>query len=128
MSTFASSQLVCNSFDTQYKKIQSFRNQYLNMIRLVLKNKNQLTFEEIMSYNEIESKINDLSYDITNYITEIKSKSKTNKKFNMVQPLNLEIDTNADNQMSEMLVAFLPYMILYYNHLQTIHLSSIPLD
>jgi hypothetical protein len=98
------------------------------MIRLVLKNKNQLTFEEIMSYNEIESKINDLSYDITNYITEIKRKSKTNKKLSRVQPLNLEIDTNADSQMSEMLVAFLPYMILYYNHLQTIHLSTIPLD
>jgi hypothetical protein len=126
MSTSASSQLVCNSFDTQYKKIQSFRNQYLNMIRLVLKNKNQLTFEEIMSYNEIESKINDLSYDITNYTTEIKRKS--NKKISRVQPLNLEIDTNADSQMSEMLVAFLPYMILYYNHLQTIHLSTIPLD
>lgn len=131
-----SNQLVCNSFDVQYKKIQSFRNQYLNMIRLILKNKNQLTFEEIMSYNEIESKINDVLHDITNYTTELKS-SKNKKQYKRIQPLDLEFENesnfnttyqNQDGQMVETLVAFLPYMILYYNHLQTIHLSTIPLD
>ena len=29
--------LLCKSFDDQYKRVQSFRNQYLNMIRIILK-------------------------------------------------------------------------------------------
>ena len=42
--------LVCNSFDVQYKRIQSFRNQYLTMIRLIMKNKSHLSINDIMKY------------------------------------------------------------------------------
>ena len=57
--------LVCNSFDVQYKRIQSFRNQYLTMIRLIMKNKSHLSINDIMKYNEIESKISDLTSEIS---------------------------------------------------------------
>jgi hypothetical protein len=126
-----SNQLVCNSFDDQYKKIQSFRNQYLNMIRLVLKhkNKNHLTFEEIMDYNTIETKLSDILNDINNYTKELKIKSKKTKKQSIVTIDHPEQQQyNHDNMMAETLVAFLPYMILYYNHLQTVSLLTIPLD
>lgn len=124
-----SNQLVCNSFDDQYKKIQSFRNQYLNMIRSILKHKNHLTFEEIMNYNEIESKLNDILHDINNYTKELKIKSKKTKKQSILTIDHPEQQQyNHDNMMAETLVAFLPYMILYYNHLQTVSLLTIPLD
>lgn len=125
-----SNQLVCNSFDDQYKKIQSFRNQYLNMIRLVLKHKNHLTFEEIMDYNKIESKITDTLHDINNYTKELKSK-KTKKQSILTTEQQEQKEQqlyNHDNMMAETLVTFLPYMILYYNHLQTVSLLTIPLD
>ena len=124
-----STQLVCNSFDDQYKKIQSFRNQYLNMIRSILKHKNHLTFEEIMNYNEIESKLNDILHDINNYTKELKIKSKKTKKQSILTIDHPEQQQyNHDNMMAETLVAFLPYMILYYNHLQTVSILTIPLD
>jgi hypothetical protein len=125
-----SNQLVCNSFDDQYKKIQSFRNQYLNMIRLVLKHKNHLAFEEIMDYNEIESKLNDVLNNINNYTKELKTKTKTTKITKQsILPIAQEEETyNHDTTMAETLVTFLPYMILYYNHLQTVNILTIPLD
>lgn len=124
-----SNQLVCNSFDDQYKKIQSFRNQYLNMIRLVLKHKNHLTFEEIMDYNTIESKLNDILHDINNYTKELKIKSKKTKKQSILTIDHPEQQQyNHDTMMAATIVAFLPYMILYYNQLQTVSLLSIPLD
>ena len=128
-----SNQLVCNSFDDQYKKIQSFRNQYLNMIRLVLKNKNHLTFEEIMDYNTIETKLNDVLNDINNYTKELKTKTKKTKKQSIIPTEQEEYHEqeqiyNHDTTMAETLVTFLPYMILYYNQLQTINILSIPLD
>ena len=128
-------QLVCNSFDDQYKKIQSFRNQYLNMIRLVLKHKNHLTFEEIMDYNMIESKLHDVLNDINNYTKELKTKTKTKKtKKQSILPTEQEEyreqeqTYNHDTTMAETLVTFLPYMILYYNQLQTVSMLTIPLD
>ncbi len=65
--------LIDESFNKHYKNIQSFRNQYLNMIRGVLKKKDNLTFEEIMKFNDIENKIYNIRKDITNYSTEIKN-------------------------------------------------------
>jgi hypothetical protein len=129
-----SNQLVCNSFDDQYKKIQSFRNQYLNMIRLVLKHKNHLTFEEIMDYNMIESKLTDILNNINNYTKELKTKTKTIKTTKITKQSILPIAQeeeetyNHDTTMAETLVTFLPYMILYYNHLQTVNILTIPLD
>jgi hypothetical protein len=125
-----SNQLVCNSFDDQYKKIQSFRNQYLNMIRLVLKHKNHLTFEQIMDYNMIETKLNDILNDINNYTKELKTKTKTKKKQSILPTEQEEYHEqyNHDTTMAETLVTFLPYMILYYNHLQTVNILTIPLD
>lgn len=122
-----SNQLVCNSFNDQYKKIQSFRNQYLNMIRLVLKHKNHMTFEQIMEYNTIETKLYDVLNNINNYTKELKNKSKKHKNQSILLTEQYEPD-NHDTTMVETLVAFLPYMILYYNHLQTINLITIPLD
>lgn len=124
-----SAQLVCDSFNDQYKKIQSFRNQYLNMVRLVLKhkNKNNLNFEQIMEYNTIESKINDVLYDIKNYTNQLKS-DKTKKQLLPSVSQSHQPTYNDDTTMVETLVAFLPYMILYYNHLQTVSLLTIPLD
>ena len=126
-----SNQLVCNSFDDQYKKIQSFRNQYLNMIRSVLKHKNHLTFEEIMDYNTIETKLNDILNDINNYTKELKTK-KTKKQSILTiaqeEYHEQEQTYNHDTTMAETLVTFLPYMILYYNHLQTFNILTIPLD
>lgn len=124
-----SNQLVCNSFDDQYKKIQSFRNQYLNMIRLVLKHKNQLTFEEIMDYNMIETKLHDVLNNMNNYTKELKTKTKKTKTTKQsILPIAEEQPYNHDTTMAETLVTFLPYMILYYNQLQTVSLLTIPLD
>jgi hypothetical protein len=125
-----SNQLVCNSFDDQYKKIQSFRNQYLNMIRLVLKHKNHLAFEQIMDYNTIETKLTDVLNDINNYTKELKTKSKKNKKQSILPTEQYQQyqEDNHDTTMAETLVTFLPYMILYYNHLQTVNILTIPLD
>ena len=48
--------LLDDSFDKHYKKIQSFRNQYLNMVRTLLKHKSTLSMEEFMTYLNIEEK------------------------------------------------------------------------
>ena len=117
--------LVCNSFDVQYKRIQSFRNQYLTMIRLIMKNKSHLSINDIMKYNEIESKISDLTSEISKLnksviknskdkkiIDEILSKNNTNNQ-NQIQ-VNTEPNID-DIRMVQTLIAFLPFMILYYN-------------
>jgi molybdopterin-biosynthesis enzyme MoeA-like protein len=126
-----SNQLVCNSFDTQYKKIQSFKNQYLNMIRSVLKHKNNIEFEQIMTYNTIESRINDIMNDINNYTKELKLNKKQHIQIQQQIQQQHQIQSESENQdtkMIETLTTFLPYMILYYNHLETINLLTIPLD
>jgi hypothetical protein len=98
--------IIEDSFDKHYKLIQSLRNQYLSMIRMILKNKrlNNLTLEEIMGYHDIEHKLLELRKDISTIIN--------NKYINLTQP------DNSDIKMFRTLNAFLPLMILYYNSLQ----------
>jgi hypothetical protein len=99
------------------------------MIRLVLKHKNHLTFEEIMDYNTIESKLTDILNNINNYTKELKTKTKKITKQSILPIAQEEEETyNHDTTMAETLVTFLPYMILYYNHLQTVNILTIPLD
>ena len=98
--------IIEDSFDKHYKLIQSLRNQYLSMIRMILKNKrlNNLTLEEIMGYHDIEHKLLELRKDISTIIN--------NKYINLTQP------DSSDIKMFRTLNAFLPLMILYYNSLQ----------
>jgi hypothetical protein len=98
--------IIEDSFDKHYKLIQSLRNQYLSMIRMILKNKrlNNLTLEEIMGYHDIEHKLLELRKDISTLIN--------NKYINLTQP------DNSDIKMFRTLNAFLPLMIIYYNSLQ----------
>ena len=97
--------IIEDSFDKHYKLIQSLRNQYLTMIRMILKNKrlNNLTLEEIMGYHDIEHKILELRKDISTLIN--------NKYINLTQP------DSSDIKMFRTLNAFLPLMIMYYNTL-----------
>jgi len=97
--------IIEDSFDKHYKLIQSVRNQYLTMIRMILKNKkiNNLTLEEIIGYHDIEHKLLELRKDISVLIN--------NKYINLTQP------DNSDIKMFRTLNAFLPLMILYYNNL-----------
>jgi hypothetical protein len=115
--------IIEDSFDKHYKLIQSLRNQYLTMIRMILKNKrlNNLTLEEILGYHDIEHKILELRKDISTLIN--------NKYTNLTQP------DNSDVRMFRTLNTFLPLMILYYNGLinenqytETIKLPDIPID
>ena len=95
--------LINDSFDRHYKLIQSLRNQYLSMVRLILKNKrqNNLTLEEILAYHDIEKKLLDVRKDISILIN--------NKYKNLTPP-----DDN-DVKMIRTLKAFLPFMIAFYN-------------
>jgi hypothetical protein len=96
--------MINDSFDRHYKLIQSFRNQYLIMIRTILKNKrlNNLTLEEILAYHDIEKKILDLRREIS---------VLNNSKY-----VNLgTAPDHADVKMIKTLKAFLPFMIAYYN-------------
>jgi hypothetical protein len=97
--------LINDSFDKNYKLIQSLRNQYLTMIRMIIKNKrqNNLTLEEIMGYHDIENKLLELRKDISVLIN--------NKYTNLTKP------DNDDVKMFRTLKAFLPFMIMYYNNL-----------
>jgi hypothetical protein len=99
--------MINDSFDRHYKLVQSFRNQYLNMIRMILKNKrqNNLTLEEILAYHDIEQKILNLRKDISVLIN--------NKYINLTKP------ENDDIKMVRTLKTFLPFMIAYYNTIQT---------
>ena len=102
--------LVCNTFDTQYKRIQTFRNHYLNMIRIILKNKSNLSFNQIMTYNEIEMKITELMNSIVEFTKDIKKNNlKNNNNLNNLNAENIKIIYT--------LTSFLPFMILYYNQL-----------
>ncbi len=96
--------MINDSFDRHYKLIQSFRNQYLIMIRTILKNKrlNNLTLEEILAYHDIEKKILDLRREIS---------VLNNSKY-----INLgTTPDHSDVKMIKTLKAFLPFMIAYYN-------------
>ena len=113
--------LICNSFDEQYKRIQTFRNHYLNMIRILLKNKSNLNLKQIMTYNEIELNINQLMNSITEFIKDIKN-IKENKKLNNNFNNNFN---NEDIKMIHTLSYFLPFMLLYYN---TLNLNTSNID
>ncbi len=103
--------LVCKSFDEQYKRIQAFRNQYLNMVRLLLKQKNNnISIETILSYNEIENKITNLFNDIKIITQNLKLKKNNNDMEN-----NTQSNYEADFKMIQTLMAFIPFMIIYYN-------------
>lgn len=105
--------LVCNSFDTQYKRIQTFRNHYLNMIRIILKNKSNLSFNQIMTYNEIELKTTELMNYIIEFTKDIKKNNlKNNNNLNNLNNMNAE-----NIKIIYTLTSFLPFMILYYNQL-----------
>lgn len=100
--------MINDSFDRHYKLIQSFRNQYLIMIRTILKNKrlNNLTLEEILAYHDIEKKILDLRREIS---------VLNNSKY-----VNLgNSPDHSDVKMIKTLKAFLPFMILYYNNMNS---------
>ena len=111
--------LVCNSFDTQYKRIQTFRNHYLNMIRIILKNKSNLSFNQIMAYNEIELNTTELMNSIIEFTKDIKKNNLKNN--NNLNNLNVE-----DIKIIHTLTSFLPFMILYYNQLNTPNTSTSP--
>lgn len=113
--------LVCNSFDSQYKRIQTFKNHYLNMIRIILKNKSNLSFNQIMAYNEIELNTTELMNSFIEFTKDIK---KNNLKSNN----NLD-NLNAENiKIIYTLTSFLPFMILYYNQLNINNTSIISND
>lgn len=118
--------LVCNSFDVQYKRIQSLRNQYLTMIRLILKNKSHLAINDIMTYNEIETKLSNITNEISKLNKSIIKNSKDKKiiddmfsKNNLNNQSNIEEFNTEPNVpdliMAQTLAAFLPFMIIYYN-------------
>lgn len=108
--------LVCNSFDEQYKRIQTFRNHYLNMIRILLKNKLNLTLtlNQMLTYNEIELNITKLTNSITEFTKNIKKNKKLNN--NNLNNHNLKIE---DIKIIHTFTSFLPFMILYYNTLNS---------
>lgn len=124
--------LIENSFNKHYKNIQSFRNQYLNMIRRVLNRKDDLTFEEIMKFNNIENQLYNLRKEITNYTTDINRNKKINKNINQSEPIfsNVQVlKDDSDLKMIKTLSACLPIMLLYYNNLDNqILVDGIPLD
>ena len=103
--------LLDDSFDKHYKKIQSFRNQYLNMIRTLLKHKSTLSMEEFMTYLNIEEKILSLRRDISRLNT-LKQKK-----------IHQEEDI-ADLKITYTLKSFLPLMIMYYNQIDDNKLSQ----
>ena len=134
--------LTCKSFDDQYKRIQSFRNQYLNMIRIILKSQSvnkfpHLTMEDILTYNEIEDKITNINTDISKFIKNIKKKynfvsqtKDTNPLFSSLINNASETQSNSSNitdddiRMAQTFMAFLPFMICYYNNLNIHNIQS----
>jgi hypothetical protein len=135
--------LLCKSFDDQYKRVQSFRNQYLNMIRIILKMQSNnkfphLTMEDILAYNEIENKINTVNTEIVKLTQNIKKKyNLSNSNFNQnlnTNPVYTNLTashqsvssniTDDDIRMAQTFVAFLPLMIYYYNSLNLDNLNA----
>ena len=123
--------LIEASFNKHYKNIQSFRNQYLNMIRSVLKRKDDLTFEEIMKFNNLENELYNLRKEITYYSSDINiNKNKNKNKNKNINFSNVQVLKNdSDLKMIKTLSACLPIMVLYYNSLDNqILVDGIPLD
>ena len=124
--------LIEASFNKHYKNIQSFRNQYLNMIRCVLKRKDNLTFEEIMKFNDIENQLYNIRKNITKYSSDIIKNKQKNKKNNNNNEVSCNVQVLKDDselKMIKTLNACLPIMILYYNNLDNqILVDGIPLD
>ncbi len=103
--------LLDDTFDKHYKKIQSFRNQYLNMIRTLLKHKSTLTMEEFMTYLNIEEKMLSLRRDIS--------------RLNTLKLKKIHADEDiADLKITYTLKSFLPLMIMYYNQIDDNKLSQ----
>lgn len=103
--------LLDDSFDKHYKKIQSFRNQYLNMIRTLLKHKSTLSMEEFMTYLNIEEKILSLRRDIS--------------RLNTLKQKKIHQDEDiADLKITYTLKSFLPLMMMYYNQIDDTKLSK----
>ena len=97
--------LVCTDFYKQYKKCQHFRNHYLKMIRLILNNSHKMTFEQILTFHELEGKINILNQSIQEFSSELQGlKKKTH------------ID-DSDYKMIKTFKDLLPFMITYYNQI-----------
>jgi hypothetical protein len=103
--------LLDDTFDKHYKKIQSFRNQYLNMIRTLLKHKSTLSMEEFMTYINIEEKMLSLRRDIS--------------RLNTMKLKKIHSDEDvADLKITYTLKSFLPLMIMYYNQIDDNKLSQ----
>ncbi len=103
--------LLDDTFDKHYKKAQSFRNQYLNMIRTLLKHKSTLTMEEFMTYLNIEEKMLSLRREIS--------------KLNTMKLKKIHTDDDiADLKITYTLKSFLPLMIMYYNQIDDDKLSN----
>ena len=130
--------LTCKSFDDQYKRIQSFRNQYLNMIRIVLKSQSNnkfphLTMDVILMYNEIENKITNINNDIHKFTRNLKQNYNLTSQNQYTNPIfesltgnnvsrnntNLNNVSEDDIRMAQTFITFLPFMIYYYNSLST---------
>jgi hypothetical protein len=103
--------LLDDNFDRHYKKIQSFRNQYLNMVRTLLKNKSTLSMEEFMTYLNIEEKMLALRRDIS--------------RLNTMKLKKIHADEDiADLKITYTLKSFLPLMIMYYNQIDDDKISK----
>jgi hypothetical protein len=100
--------LVCTNFNKQYKQLQRFRNRYLKMIRLVINNADKMTFEQILTYHELEWKINQLDKNIQEFSAELQGLNKKD-----------QID-ESDYKMIKTVKDLLPFMISYYNHIPNI--------
>jgi len=97
--------LVCANFDQQYKKFQNFRNHYLKMTRLVINHATKMSFEDILTYHELEGKINKLNLEIQKFSKELQGLKKKDK-----------ID-DSDFRMIKTFKDLLPLMIYYYNQI-----------
>ena len=97
--------LVCTDFNQQYKKIQNFRNHYLKMVRLTLRHSEKMSFEEILTYHELEGKINQLNKEIQDFSQDLQGLKKKE-----------QID-DSDYRMIKTFKDLLPFMICYYNQI-----------
>jgi len=120
------------SFDVKYKEIQSLRNQYLNLVRNIVKKQKttptEIRFENYLEYYSINNKIYELQKDISNLTRtlNIKTQDKTdnnnnNNDDNMFNLDNIEdienLEDIEDKKMMKTMATFMPLMIKYYNSL-----------
>lgn len=101
--------LININFDQQYKKFQNLRNHYLKMSRLVINNSSKMSFEDILTYHELEGKINKLNIEIQKFSGELNGLKKKDK-----------ID-DSDVRMIKTFKDLLPLMIFYYNNINILN-------